>query len=1031
MLAARPGASVERSIRAGERQAFRLPLSAGTFVLLEISQRGVSLASRLLDAEGDEVAAGEGADVAGSQRLAQIARRGGSYRLEVIARGSPELTSRYRVLVRDSRRRGPGDEARVEAARAGTKGRRLTAKQQPSALLHLKAALTSWQRARDVRGEVAALGDIADYEGSQGHRQAAFDGYAKARERARQGGLPDLEAWALSEMGFWSRKLAQYDQAAGFYRQSLELWERAGGPFEQASVLQGLGNVLKEKGDPAAELQAFQRALPLAVASGEPGQQARALAGIGTGYYELSRPGDARETWEKALELSRRAGDRQTEATVEQNLAVIYLNQGQFQRALELFNRAVARVPGAAGLIRFNLGNLYFELGNPKKALESYELARAAFAASGPVGDEVQALIGIGRTRQRMGDPRAALGEYEKARRLMPEEPSVPYSIGLALLDLNDPRQALSSLERALALARRMGSRPRETASLFALGTAYARLGQPALAAGCLTQAIALGSEIEYTSVVALSLLERAQLRRGQGLLAEALADARQALGIVESTRRNIAADRLRIGFSAARRTYYDLEMDLLMRLGRKAEALNVSESARARGLLDLLAEGRIDVSQGLDPDLRRREENLSDQVSQIQRKLSARDVAPDRSRELRAEFQNLEGLREALDLEIRGRNQRYAQVRYPVPLTLPEIQRRLLDDRTALLEFSLGETRSTLFVVTRTGMSTYDLPPARELSGQVRRLRSALDRESLLTRKDYLESAFQLYGELLAPAAKELAGRSNLLIAPDAALYYIPFEALLTEPPGDRSYRELPYLLRRFSIAYVPSASVLAGLREPRQAAPAANPVRAAVFAPFALSGSKTFERLRASEREALGIAGLYPGSALSFVGPAATVDAVTRNPAVATARRLHFATHAKIDETYPESSALILAPRPGSGEEGLLQVPKIFNLKLSADLAVLSACQTALGQEVTGEGLVGLTRAFFYAGVPSLVVSLWNVTDGPTPDLMMDFYRNLDRPQEKAKALQAAKLAMIGRGETYAHPAYWAPFILLGEPR
>jgi len=1028
-LPAQPGAAVERPIKAGERQAFRLRLGAGAFVLLEVSQRNVSLASRLLDPEGKEVAAGEGRDVASTQIVSAITRNEGFYRLEITASGMPEIAGRCWIRVRDSRRAARGDEARVEAARALTEGRRLTAKQERAALPRLQAALAAWQSAGDSRGEVAALGDIADCEGALGNKQAAFDWYGKARERAHRGGFLELEAWALSEMGFWSRRLLKYDQAADFYRQSLVLWERVGIPWEQASVLQGLGNVYAEKGDAESELHAFEKALPLAVASSDLAQQALALAGIGAGYYGQFRAGEARETWEQALDLSRRAGDRQTEAVIEQNLASAYLNQGQYQRALELFTRAVSRAPASAGWIRLNMGNLYFELGNPEKALESYELARKAFAGAGP--DEVTALIGIGRARQRMGDPRAALDEYEKAGRLMPEEPSVPYSIGLALLDLNDPRQALPSLERALALAREKKNRTRETASLFALGTAHGRLGQPALAAECLSQAIALGNEIEYTSVVALSLLRRAQLRRDQGLFAAALGDAKQALDIVESTRRNIGADRLRIGFSAARRTYYDLEMDLLMRLDRRAEALNVSELARARGLLDLLAEGRIDVSQGLDPDLRRREEDLADQVSQIQRQLSAGDVPPGRARELRAEFQKLDGQREQLDLEIRARNQRYAQVRYPVPLTLTEIRSRLLDERTALLEYCLGESRSTLFVVTKKGLSTYDLPPAKELAGQVRRLRAALDQESLLTRKDYLESAFQLYTELLAPAAKDLAGKSNLLIAPDADLYYIPFEAFLTEPPGDRSYGNLPYLLRRYSIAYVPSASVLAGLREVRPAVPSENRQRAVVFAPFALSRGKAFDRLRGSEREARGIAGLYPGSAVIFIGQEATDEAVTRNPVVAAANRLHFATHAKIDERYPENSALILAARPGSREDGLLQVPKIFNLKLSADLVVLSACQTALGKEVTGEGLVGLTRAFFYAGVPSLVVSLWNVTDGPTPDLMLDFYRGLDRHREKAKALQTAKLSMIARGETYAHPAYWAPFILLGEPR
>ncbi len=1028
-LAVQPGASIERLVRGGERQAFSLRLGADAFVSLEISQRSVSLSSRVLNPEGEELAAGEGTESPGLQRLDLISGSGGVFRIEILARGSPKRSSRYQVRVREARRAGPGDEDRIAAGKALTEGRQLMAGKSPTALSRLQAALASWRKAADARGEAMALADVGSFEEAQGNRQAAFGWYQKALARSRQSGAQDLEAWTLSKMGFCSRGLMKYDQSAELYKQSLAIWERVGGPWEQAYVLLGLGNAYQEKGDSALELQTFEKALPLAVASGELAQQAQALLNIGTSHYAQFHLREARETWEKALELSRQAGNAEVEAFAEQNLAAIYLNQGKFQRALELFSQAVDKVPAtSAGVMRLNMGNLYFELGNPEKALQNYELARAAFAGR-QVDEEALALVGIGRARQRMGDPRAALAEYEKARRLMPEDPSVAYAMGLALLDLNEPGQALSSLQRALALARAKKSRTRETSSLFALGMVYTRLGQPAEAAECLSQAIALGNDIEYTSVVVLSLLKRAQLHRDQGQLEAALADARNALSIIESSRRNIALDRFRIGFSASRRTYYDLTMDLLMRLGRKAEALNISESAKARGLLDLLAEGRIDVSQGLAPDLRRREEDLANEISQTQQGLRASDT-PERARELRSEFQKLTGQREQLDLEIRTRNKRYAQVRYPVPLTLSEIQDRLLDERTALLEYYLGESRSTLFVITRKGMSTYDLPPASRISEQVRRLRTALDKESVLTRKDYLESALQLYDELLAPAAKELAGKPNLLISPDGVLFYIPFEALLTEPPGERSYQDLPYLLRRHAIAYVPSASVLAGLREPRQEPPATNRMRVAVFAPFALSRSKAFDRLRASEQEAREIAGLYPGSALSFIGQDATEDRVTRNPAVALARRLHFATHAKIDERYPESSALILAARRGSGDDEFLQVPKIFNLKLSADLVVLSACQTAMGQEVTGEGLVGLTRAFFYAGAPSLVVSLWNVADGPTPELMVDFYRDLDHLQEKAKALQTAKLAMIRRG-TYPHPSNWAPFILLGEPR
>jgi CHAT domain-containing protein len=352
-----------------------------------------------------------------------------------------------------------------------------------------------------------------------------------------------------------------------------------------------------------------------------------------------------------------------------------------------------------------------------------------------------------------------------------------------------------------------------------------------------------------------------------------------------------------------------------------------------------------------------------------------------------------------------------------------------------------LGEERSFLFVVTREGLKSYVLPGAGQIADRVRRLRTTLERENLLTRGIYHEVAFQLYRDLVAPAATALAGKSDLVIVPDRALYYVPFETLLGEEAGGRSFSDLPYLLRRYSISYAPSASVLAGLRVPRAEPVSPGRKRLAAFAPFAMEGGRGDQPTRAGEgwnlvplpassREVSAIAALYPGSAVELFGRDASETNVRRNPAVATAERLHFATHAQSNERQPELSGLVLASAADKSEDGFLQVYEIFNLKLAADLAVLSACETALGKEVTGEGLVGLTRAFFYAGVPSVVVSLWNVADGPAPDLMLSFYQDLDRLESKARALRQAKLSMISKG-TYSHPAYWAPFVLVGEYR
>jgi CHAT domain-containing protein/Tfp pilus assembly protein PilF len=1058
-LSLTPGASLEREIRGGETLSFDFPLAAGTFFYLEIAQRGVSISSKVSGAGGETLAEGQGPQDPGSHLLTMIAERTDTYRLDVTGLGSPKLSGRVKLRVLALRRAAAGDELRIKGAKALMGAQRLLVKEDDDsgskALGLMEEALVSWQAAGDGRGEVEALVAIANFQEERENPQLALIWHQKAFDRAREIGFVEGEAWALIHMGYCNSRLGDPEQAVTHLQRSLQIWQQIGGPYEREFALLTLGKIYEKKQDFQAAMNAYEEVQRLAEDLGDLVSQTRALGGMGIVYYRQYHFGKARETWERALDLSRQAGDVRSELGSEQNLAAVYQSQGQFQKALDMFIRVAARMlPRESGMTGYNMGNLYVELGNPEKALESYERSREAFHTTGDVVNEVNALVGTGRVFQQKGDARTALATYERARQLLPNDPGVLHSIGLAQIDLDNPREALSWLEPALDKARANQNRWVEAATLLAMGTAFRKLGQPDLASERLREAIASGNESGYQRVVALALFQRVLLSRERGHLEEALADIESASAIIESTRRNIAGDQLRTGFFAAKRTFYDLEFDLLLRLerahpgrGYMGRALEASERARARGLLDLLAEGRIDLRQGLDPELRRREEDLAGEISRVQSALRAASTTPQRRAELRAELDTLDVRWDQLEVEIQTSNKQYAEVRYPAPLKPDEIQRLLLDDHTALLEYVLRKEGSTLIVLTRDTIETYQLPGPDEIAKDVQRMREAVERESFFEQRDYLESAFRLYRDLLSPAAAVLAGKSDLLIVPDGILNYVPFEALLTEPGGNRTFADLPYALRRYSIAYIPSASVLVGLREPRQKPLTEDRKQVVAFAPFAKPASGTgirsaaqsspsdpearrwtFEPLPASRREIAALAELYPGAILTFVDGEASEEEATRNPAIASARRLHFATHAQIDERHPEYSALVLAERPG--DDGLLQSREVFNLKLSADLAVLSACQTALGKEVTGEGLVGLTRAFFYAGVSSLVVSLWNVVDGPTPELMLDFYRELDHLQNKAQALRAAKLLMISR-KTYSHPSYWAPFILLGEPR
>ncbi len=1048
------GVPLERDILGGETHEYKLPVPSGTLLFLEVQPAGKYVEMRLLGPDGESLARAEGRDGAGTTRLlALITDHSGEYRVTVTAQKQQTLPSRYRLTLRVLRAAKADDPVLVKAAGLLAEARRLrsTGTDEASRLAVKKAeqSLPLWKAVGDEHCEVETLAEIGGSYGQLGQREEALRWHQKALERARTSHYPAGEAWALGNLAYNSFQAGRNEEAKDLYLESVAAWRPIGRISELAFVLQGLGKLYLKMGDYDAALASFQEAYSLVVQARDPVEQANALSGIGTIHYYRGQLSEASKITEQSLELSRAMGDADGEAVSENNLASIHHARGQLQKAALLYTRLLERVPAKdRGVIFYNVGALYLELGDPEKALENYENAQETYRKAGISDGEVKALTGIGWTRQRMGDPQAALAACDQARKLLPKESwDISHYRGLALLDLGQLQQALESIERAVKFAQTSSDVAREAWSLLALGSVYRALKKPDLAIEQLNRAIEMGRSIEAQNIVAPGLLERAALLRGQGRLDQALSDIEAAVKTIESVRRNIAGQQIRTAFFASRQSYYELYIDLLMELAERhpeksyrAEALAASERSHARGLLDLLAEGRIDLSQGLDPDLKERDDRLTDELARIQTELRTKKPSPGRITELRSRLDELDRLREQLDWEIRARNPRYAQVLYSDPLTLREIQEGL-DEKAALVEYFLGERRSLLFVVTKEGLSSYELPPASTIAEQVLRLRKALERESPLTRATFLDSAFRLYKDLLAPAEEVLARKPELIIVPDRDLYYVPFEALLTEPGGDRLYRDLPYLLHRHSIAYVPSASVLAGLRAPE---PKGSPrERLVAFAPFATparesgvsrdgSGEAGFwssAPLPASGREVAGITALYAGAARQFLNGEATEENVKQNPVVAAAGRLHFATHASPDERHPELSALILARPDGRPGDGLLQVHEIFNLKLSADLVVLSACQTALGKRMTGEGLIGLTRAFFYAGVPSLVVSLWNVTDGPTPELMVEFYRDLDQSGNKATALRSAKRAMIER-KSYSHPSYWAPFILLGRP-
>jgi CHAT domain-containing protein len=519
----------------------------------------------------------------------------------------------------------------------------------------------------------------------------------------------------------------------------------------------------------------------------------------------------------------------------------------------------------------------------------------------------------------------------------------------------------------------------------------------------------------------------------------------------VDAQRLDLRRSDLRQAFNATVDDIEDEYVDVLAELARTdpaggwdVRAFEASERARGRSLRDELAESRAGIRQGADPALLQEEDALGDRL----RSALARQVrgagSPAAAEELERTIGTLQASRADVAARIRQASPRYASLSLPEPPSLPAIRDALLDDDTLLLYYALGERRSFLWAVTRTSLDRYDLPPRREIEPVSRRVLARLAQAGAGGPGRDLAWLGRV---LLGPAAARL-DVSRVLVVADGVLHYVPFAAL----PSPRAAEPL---LRRSQVVHLPSAA--AGVFLERMPAPT-GPTTVAVFAdpvfrtsdervrsagspepaparmaslPRELTGGRAgLARLPFTRQEARAIqklAGAESRVALDF--EASRTAALDER--MASYRIVHFATHGLLNATRPELSGIVLSlvDREGRPQNGFLTSLDTFNLRLDADLVVLSGCRTALGKDVRSEGVVGLTRGFLYAGARGVLASLWPVDDAPTAELMRAFYAGLLGPRRLAPpaALREAQLH-VRRDPRWRAPYYWAAFQLQG---
>lgn len=788
--------------------------------------------------------------------------------------------------------------------------------------------------------------------------------------------------------------------------------------------------VLRQKGTREGRilaLEKFQEVIAISKIKQDKVWEVVAVVSSGLIYEQLGEMQKSLDFYHKGLQISREIGNREYVAASLNNLGNNYRMLGEYEQSIFYLSQALTidrEINDRQGeaIVLNNLANCYLLLGNLAKAEELQQQSLT-------IRREIKDRRGEGNSLNNLGLVFARRGEDEKA---------------------------IDVFGQALKLRREIGDRQGEATTLRNLGRSFWNQNNKTKAAENFAESNKIAKQLGDRRVEADTFYWLARVERESGNLPKAIENIENGLAIIEQIRGEIINPELRTAYFSTVQQFYELYTDLLVSRYEKSKSdedlaltLQASERARTRGLVELLQEANINIRQGVDVKLLEQSQDLQNSLNTKYRQRTqaiSRKATEEQVTKITNEINALQTELADLQTKIRLTNPHYADLTQGNSLSAKEIQ-ALLDDETVLLEYKLGETRSFLWLVTKDSVKIFTLPSRKEIETIAKNFYASVSSRDKTKEANMTELSERLSEILLAPIAANIENK-RLAIVADGVLQFIPFAALKIRNPKSEIQNE---------IVVLPSASVLAELR--RNSSAKKTPAKTlAIFADPIFesndtrlsaksnSAQKTTElskvlrdfnfgenlpRLLSSRIEAKNIS-TFAGknqADLNIDFDANRENATNEN--LSNYRILHFATHGFLDTSRPELSGLVLSlyDKNGKAQDGFLRLNQIYNLNLNSDLVVLSACQTALGKDVRGEGLIGLTRGFMYAGAKRIVASLWKVDDAATAEFMKRFYQNLlQKKLSPAAALRQAQIEMkqIPR---FRSPYFWAGFTLQGE--
>jgi CHAT domain-containing protein len=856
--------------------------------------------------------------------------------------------------------------------------------------------------------------------------------------------------------------LAEVKRLQGGHEQSLELAQRAlalaedvGDKAVIALALTTMARVYFPRGDYERVLNYSERALPLLESNADDAVMARTLLSIAGVHGARSNFDAALNYSEKALVLSE-TSDRATYANALNSIASYHSAQGDYARALNYHQRSL-RIRELVG-DKAGIGQSLHNLGVVNRATGNYNLALAYFqkalAIKQEVGNEAvtaSTLSSLGLTYYLQGNRPMALEYYLKALKqsdIYGDRRQISYTlanIGQLERDKGDHDSALRHFRKSLALAEQLGDRwgivqrLNDIASVNNIQGDHANAFETASRGAAMARAIshraALWKLLTTGGVALRAMRKPAQARRAFEESIEVIEEMRTLAGGGEQQQQAFFEDKV---------YPYHQMVTLLLEQNDVSAAFTYAERAKARVLLDVLQNGRINISKAMTALDQQEERKLNNQLlslsSQIAGESSQSEPNQSKLNALKLKQEEVRLEREAFRTSLYAKNPELKVRRGEAQPIVPEDTRALLSERqTVLLEYVVTDEKSYLLVITDgpggvPALKSYSLNTKnKDLVELVTRFRSALARHDL----GFRELARQLYDLLLLPAREDLKAKKTMVVVPDGVLWDLPFQAL--QSGEDR------YVVEDHAISYAPSLTVLRETirtqhkeinKGTQMLLAFANPgvERRSTARPESVATNVELHPLPEAERQAKRLHELY-GKEESRIYTGAEAQEERAKAEAPGFRILVFATHAILNDANPMYSHIVLSQAKSPSEDGLLEAWELMNLDLQAQLVILSACETARGRVGAGEGVIGLTWALFVAGSPATVVSQWKVESASTTELMLEFHRHLRSKLNDPKstvttagALREAQLKLL-RTPAYRHPFYWAGFVLVGD--